>query len=89
MTTTTPNLGLIKPERSDNYSVDVMSENMDIIDGKIAKLEAGEFETVNCAGTITADVGNFEKLTNLYNLLYKIKFPQTIKLIKLQKFLTS
>lgn len=67
MSTTTTNLGLIKPEKSDNYSVDVMGENMDIIDGKIAKLEAGEFETVNCAGTIVADefvggVGNFTSL---------------------------
>ena len=43
MAKTTANLGLIKPERSDNYSVDVMSENMDKIDAKITALEAGEF----------------------------------------------
>ena len=39
MATTTPNLGLIKPERSDNYSVDVMGENMDIIDEKVTSKE--------------------------------------------------
>ena len=39
MSTTTTNLGLVKPERSDNYSVDVMSGNMDIIDTRIAALE--------------------------------------------------
>lgn len=47
MAKTTSNLGLIKPERSDNYSVDVMVENMDIIDSKITALEAGEIETVH------------------------------------------
>ncbi len=46
MAKTTTNLGLIKPERSDNYSVDVMGNNMDIIDAKITALEAGEFESV-------------------------------------------
>ena len=40
MAKTTTNLGLIKPERSDNYSVDVMSGNMDIIDAKV-----GEFNS--------------------------------------------
>ena len=39
MSKTTTNLGLIKPERSDNYSVDVMSENMDIIDARVGTLE--------------------------------------------------
>lgn len=32
MSTTTTNYGLIKPERSDNYSVDVMAGNMNKID---------------------------------------------------------
>ena len=35
MATTTANYGLTKPERSDNYSVDVMSGNMDKIDSAI------------------------------------------------------
>lgn len=39
MAKTTTNYGLIKPERSDNYSVDVMGENMDIIDEKLGVLE--------------------------------------------------
>ena len=39
MATTTSNLGLTKPERSDNYNVDVMGENMDIIDERITALE--------------------------------------------------
>ena len=46
MSTTTTNLGLIKPERSDNYSVDVMAGNMDVIDERITALEAGEFESI-------------------------------------------
>lgn len=45
MSTTTANLGLIKPERSDNYSVDVMSTNMDVIDAKIGTLE-GKVSTI-------------------------------------------
>lgn len=36
MAKTTANLGLVKPERSDNYSVDVMANNMDIIDTMVA-----------------------------------------------------
>lgn len=38
MSKTTANLGLIKPEKSDNYSCDVMGENMDIIDEKLGKI---------------------------------------------------
>ena len=36
MAKTTTNFGLIKPERSDNYSVDVMASNMDKIDAMVA-----------------------------------------------------
>ena len=32
------------------------------LDGRVTTLEAGEFETINCAGTIKADVGDFSKL---------------------------
>ena len=39
MSTTTTNYGLVKPERSDNYSVDVMSGNMDKIDTKLKNLD--------------------------------------------------
>ena len=53
MSTTTANLGLIKPEKSDNYSVDVMAGNMDIIDARITALEAGEFESITTTGDIT------------------------------------
>lgn len=62
MSKTTTNYGLIKPERSDNYSVDVMSNNMDIIDTmtndheeRITTLEAGEFKNVT-AESVTGDV---------------------------------
>lgn len=64
MAKTTTNFGLTKPERSDNYSVDIMANNMDIIDAKVAPktetdaveervtaLEAGNFESIN-AGEI-------------------------------------
>ena len=74
MATTTSNLGLIKPERSDNYSVDVMSNNMDIIDTKIAVLEAGKFDTVeanNIVGNI--DVSN--------SLLY-VPYPEVPSLAR-------
>ena len=66
MSTTTTNLGLIKPERSDNYSVDVISGNMDIIDtkigtleGKVSALDTGDFGNVNggniSMGSMTVD----------------------------------
>lgn len=64
MSTKTANLGLTKPERSDNYSVDVMGKNMDIIDERITALEAGEFES------ITAKVGNFSKIILTGRLSY-------------------
>ena len=61
MAKTTTNFGLVKPERSDNYNVDVMSTNMDIIDAMVAPktetdafdsrieaLEAGKFENALC-----------------------------------------
>lgn len=55
MSTTTSNLGLIKPERSDNYSVDVMGNNMDIIDAKV-----GGFDSRIAA------LEDFLKVTNFY-----------------------
>lgn len=75
MATTTSNLGLIKPERSDNYSVDVMSNNMDIIDTKIAVLEAGKFDTIE-ANNI---VGNID-VTN--SLLY-VPYPEVPSLARI------
>ena len=39
MSKTTTNYKLIKPERSDNYSVDVMAGNMDIIDAELKEHE--------------------------------------------------
>ena len=42
MSKTTTNLGLVKPERSDNYNVDVMAGNMDIIDERITAVENGD-----------------------------------------------
>ena len=75
MATTTSNLGLIKPERSDNYSVGVMSNNMDIIDTKIAVLEAGKFDTIeanNIVGNI--DVSN--------SLLY-VPYPEVPSLARI------
>ena len=51
MAKTTANLGLIKPERSDNYSVDVMGTNMDIIDTRVTAIEQ-----VVSNGNVTANV---------------------------------
>ena len=46
MSTKTANFGLIKPEKSDNYNVDVMSTNMDIIDAMVApKTETDAFDS--------------------------------------------
>ena len=53
MSTTTSNLGLIKPEKSDNYNVDVMCENMDIIDGK---LKEHETELATCIKELTIPI---------------------------------
>ena len=47
MAKTTTNYGLTKPEKSDNYSVDVMAGNMDIIDSKLKNLDT----TVTSQGT--------------------------------------
>ena len=68
MAKTTANFGLIKPERSDNYSVDVMANNMDIIDAMIAPktetdaveervtaLEAGNFTNITTTGDVTVN----------------------------------
>ena len=72
MSTTTTNLGLTKPEKSDLYSCEVMANNMDIIDEKITALEAGEFES------ISADVGNFGKITTSQTLSYSGYYDVTI-----------
>ena len=64
MSTTTANLGLIKPEKSDNYSVDVMGNNMDIIDAMVTpKTETDAvaqrvttIEEVVSNGNVTANV---------------------------------
>ncbi len=62
MAKTTANLGLIKPERSDNYSVDVMSENMDKIDSELqnhkTKITAIESEVNGdlVCDSVTADL---------------------------------
>lgn len=50
MAKTTTNLGLIKPERSDNYSVDVMGENMDKIDAAMKNLNGN---SLTASGDIT------------------------------------
>ena len=80
MSKTTANLGLIKPERSDNYSVDVMSNNMDIIDTKITQLEAGEFETIN-AGEIKANLSPSMNLTSASGEISAIKLLTSVALV--------
>ena len=61
MAKTTANYGLIKPERSDNYSVDVMSGNMDIIDGELKEHDnvvnggAIKSSSITNSGSITTD----------------------------------
>ena len=54
MAKTTTNLGLIKPERSDNYNVDVMANNMDAIDAVVGALE--DRITVDANGNIIGNV---------------------------------
>ena len=60
MSKTTTNYGLTKPERSDNYSVDVMGNNMDIIDTKIKSIDnvvnggAVKSSSITNSGTITS-----------------------------------
>ena len=54
MAISTTNLGLIKPERSDNYNVDVMAGNMDIIDERVGALE--ENISFDSSGNIVGNV---------------------------------
>ena len=51
MSTTTTKYGFIKPERSDNYSVDVMGNNMDKIE---AALNNAKTTSITNSGTITS-----------------------------------
>ena len=63
MSKTTTNLGLIKPEKSDNYSVDVMANNMDIIDAKLGKI------TIDSSGNIVGNiVGTASSLNTTVNV---------------------
>ena len=60
MAKTTSNYGLVKPERSDNYNVDVMGDNMDKIDTKIKSIDnitnsgAIKSTSITNSGTITS-----------------------------------
>ena len=60
MATSTSNYGLTKPERSDNYNVDVMGENMDIIDAELKEHDnvvnggAVKSSSITNSGTITS-----------------------------------
>ena len=80
MAKTTTNYGLIKPERSDNYSVDVMGNNMDIIDAMVApKTDVDAMKEKLDAFSVDADsniVGNVNgKFTNTINVT-----PSTIQI---------
>ena len=74
MSTTTTNYGLTKPEKSDNYNVDVMGNNMDKIDSAIkaqdTRIKAVENEVngaLSCtsvsATNVTATTGTFTNLS--------------------------
>ena len=60
MSKTTTNFGLIKPEKSDNYSVDVMGDNMDKIDAELKEHDnvvnggAVKSSSITNSGTITS-----------------------------------
>ena len=62
MSTKTTNYGLTKPERSDNYNVDVMGNNMDIIDSKLKEynnaINGGNIKG-NLTGNVTGNVTGF------------------------------
>ena len=82
MSTTTTNYGLIKPERSDNYNVDVMGNNMDKIDSamkaqdtRISTIESEVNGDLVC-NSVTANTlsGGFEMPTLSYNGTYTITF---------------
>lgn len=78
MAKTTANYGLIKPERSDNYNVDVMSGNMDIVDTtingheeRITTLEAGEFNKIKIP--FSTDMGLL-KVINISEIVQPFNF---------------
>ena len=80
MAKTTANYGLIKPERSDNYNVDVMANNMDVIDGelqnhktKIAAIESEVNGDLVC-NSVTADLSPCFGITSEANVISAIKF---------------
>ena len=61
MATNTTNYGLIKPEKSDNYSVDVMGNNMDKIDSAI-KTETNV--VAQRVGALESKVSNIENVVS-------------------------
>ena len=73
MSTTTTNYGLTKPEKSDNYSVDVMGNNMDIIDIKLKEFDDELNGDLVCdsvtVDTVTAN--NYVGLPTRYNYVVK------------------
>lgn len=82
MSTTTANYGLIKPERSDNYNVDVMAENMDALDAKVYDIESsirgGDInpDTINVnhliAEEITGDISNCLNVSTDANVISSV-----------------
>ena len=85
MSTTTSNLGLIKPERSDNYSVDVMGNNMDIIDSRITACENRITPLEERVVTVTPTNNKWHGLTAGFNLILHripgVKYTGSIKII--------
>ena len=75
MAKTTTNLGLIKPEKSDNYSVDVMAGNMDVIDEKLGRINIDE--DGNIVGRIFSvyNVEFYELAISFNNIPYMILQP--------------
>ena len=69
MAKTTTNYGLTKPERSDNYNVDVMGTNMDIIDAELKEHDnvvnggAVKASSITSTGLITGNEGFKGNLT--------------------------
>lgn len=82
MSTTTANLGLVKPDQGEQYNIDITNANMDSIDAAVGVLQAKTAPTAAPVSLTTVDSDNTKfvttfaqgiKMGNLAQLDFRIK----------------
>ena len=71
MSTTTANLGLVKPDQGEQYNVDIFNANNDAIDTAVGNLQAD---------TTTTPAGSAVASTDTDNTKFAVQFAQGIKM---------